>query len=148
MSKLGFKYFIMFLALFLIFLTLDMWQMDRLEYGVRNTLETAEQAAIIAGMDADSMMFINKDEVYFKKDEAETVFKKELVRGLKLDSHLKPTKGIKDFELSYLKINIVNGMPVITAGVKVQASLIVAPYLGISDTIKMDLADRHTVVWK
>lgn len=150
MVKLGFKYALMAMLLIAVMLTLDVWQLDRLEKAVRNSIEAAEQAAIIKAMDAQSLMFVDKQEIGFDKKAAEDAFKEELRRGLHLDKNLKPQKRwIKEFKLSYLKIDMYDGRPIVTAGIEAKTKLMVAPLIGYrSETVKVQLADRHTVIWK
>lgn len=144
------KWFFLFLLLTLFVAGIDEWTLERIETDVRDTLETAEQAAIIKAMDANSMIYVEKQNVGFDSAASEQAFIAELQRGLRLDGNLKPTgRWLKDFELSYLDIGMADNQPSVTAGVKVRAKLMVAPLIGYkSDTIKANLADRHTTVWK
>ena len=145
-----FKYAIVVILLIAIFLTIDIWQLDRVEKIVTNTLESAEQAAIIKAMDAKSLMFVERQEIGFDKSAAEQAFIEELQRGLKLDKNLRPTgKWLKEFKLGYLYIDMYNGRPIVTAGVEAKTKLLVAPLIGYaSETVRVQLADRHLVVWK
>lgn len=152
MLKLGAKYLFIAILLILVMLTIDIWQLDRLEKTVRNTLETAQQAAIVEGMEEESMMYIDQIGIGLNISRAENAFYKELQRGLNLNSSNKPkdTRWLQDFKLEYFTIvvdkNVI--MPIITTCVEAKVRLMVAPLIGYSsDTIKVQLADRNTVVW-
>lgn len=149
MLKLGTKYLFIAILLILVMLTIDIWQLDRLEKTVKNTIETAEQAAIVVGMDEGSMMFIDQTEIGLNRAEAEEAFIREIKRGLNLDDSLKPKdRWLKDFKLEYSKIDMYDGRPIVTAGIEAKVKLMVAPLIGYrTDTIKVQLADRNTVVW-
>lgn len=148
------KWLFLMIFLFLFMLGIDEWQLSRIEADVRSTLESAEQATILRALDVEGFIFLGGSNDYqgMGLDEkiAREAFLDELKRGLHLDGNLKPTRRwLKDFNLDYLNIEMVDNYPVVTAGVTAKTKLMVAPLIGYeSEVVQAQLADRHTIIWK
>ncbi|MEW9124680.1 MAG: hypothetical protein AB2421_18360, partial [Thermotaleaceae bacterium] len=140
------NWFFLMLFLFLFFLGIDEYSISRLEADVRNAIESAEQATIIRALDVEANRELGSEEVDsfvfmggsiglegmgFHVDKAEKAFKDEMKRALFLDNNMKPTnRRLKDFSISKLDIQMINGHPRVTAIVRASTKLYLAPLIG------------------